>query len=355
MTMTMNDCISRISQLREEGLKNDELIRRAIRLIFFELNETPSQRKILLIVGAKGQSPSAGTVQKHLNEFWADIKSRMRVDLARPDIPAGMLDAAGELLSQMWTLASGEAAKSLEVFREASIQESREYRIKADLDVAQARSAAETLSQQMALVRSDLENTRQENASLEQARSEAVTRSDLAESRYQDSLEKIRTLSAELQEAGKENERFRHEHNERIKEIQREHEHSLDKLRAEAETRTKELIAEHANQSALLNKEIAGLNKALGLQEEQLAHLKLIRDHEVSSNRRLQEELDKAHDQISVYAREIHDLQLRLGDAITAHAQVKAKYDLISDIKQLGLVNPPKPSAKKPTKTKSPN
>lgn len=199
-----------IDVLRERFPDTQQLYRQVCALLFFHYGETPTANKLYQLVRKGSMSAPA----KALRDFWIEVREKSRVDVGRPDLPAEVAAAAGELAASLWQLAANAAQQGLQSFqheaqlevdnarqilettrheREAALEDSRratdsaaaEKRRAAELDALLVREQAAN-----ALLREEVARARQETGAAGSALADA--RKDFAAE-----LEKLRMSLAQ--------------------------------------------------------------------------------------------------------------------------------------------------------------
>jgi len=136
-----------------------ELSQMAANILFFEKGVHPSAKTVLDCT----QRGSMTDINRDVMEFWRDLRERTRIQLKSPVMPQGLVDAFGEVLTQMWTLASREAHQVLEDSRllaqaqvKAAKDEAHQAQQRADLAEQRKAEIGEELRQER-LLREDAE------------------------------------------------------------------------------------------------------------------------------------------------------------------------------------------------------
>ncbi|MGF6870635.1 DNA-binding protein [Paraburkholderia sp. MM5477-R1] len=102
-----------IDRLKAEFPKTRELYREVCALLFFRFGITPTANRLYQLV----KRGSMGTPTQVLGEFWAELREKSRVRIERPDLPADLQAAAGELVATLWTRSTTSAQAELEALR----------------------------------------------------------------------------------------------------------------------------------------------------------------------------------------------------------------------------------------------
>ncbi|MGF6301084.1 uncharacterized small protein (DUF1192 family) [Paraburkholderia sp. WC7.3d] len=102
-----------IDRLKAEIPKTRELYREVCALLFFRFGITPTANRLYQLV----KRGSMGTPTQVLGEFWTELREKSRVRIERPDLPADLQAAAGELVATLWTRSTTSAQAELEALR----------------------------------------------------------------------------------------------------------------------------------------------------------------------------------------------------------------------------------------------
>ncbi|SDQ57431.1 replication region DNA-binding N-term [Paraburkholderia fungorum] len=133
---------SDIEAVREHASDTQALYREVCALMFFRYGETPTANRLYQLVRKGSMSAPA----KALRDFWVEVREKTRVDVGRPDLPAEVAAAAGELAANLWRLSSDAANAGLDVFRQdvqAELAAARERLLDAESQRDEAASKAE--------------------------------------------------------------------------------------------------------------------------------------------------------------------------------------------------------------------
>ncbi len=211
---TIDNVRNAIQGLRDKGAANDELIDAACRLLFMQTGELPSQSRVLDLVRIPGSSPSASTVQKGINKFWATIRQRIGVSLSHPQVPQEVLEQIGESVSRMWDAAINGADQALSTRKQELENEFEKKSQECDIEVAQSRSALEAAKENEARALDEATKAREE-ATNAMADMEAAKRdlgiangiNENLESQLVEVKETINTLNQQIEAARQDTER----------------------------------------------------------------------------------------------------------------------------------------------------
>lgn len=95
-----------VDQLRTQFPVTKDLYREACVLLFFRHGITPTANKLYGLVRKGSMSAPAHA----LDAFWRDLREKSRVRIESPDIPEGLRESAGEMVSALWRQAQVDAA-----------------------------------------------------------------------------------------------------------------------------------------------------------------------------------------------------------------------------------------------------
>lgn len=97
-----------VDQLRTQFPVTKDLYREACVLLFFRHGITPTANKLYGLVRKGSMSAPAHA----LDAFWRDLREKSRVRIESPDIPEGLLESAGEMVSALWRQAQVDATNN---------------------------------------------------------------------------------------------------------------------------------------------------------------------------------------------------------------------------------------------------
>lgn len=298
MSAKEKELIDRIGQMREAGEQNAALIDEAIRGIYFHLEEDPTNQKVLALVSVPGRSPSTGTVQKHINQFKADLRKRLRLNLSLPEIPEAARIQVEEAMSAVIQSCQLAANSSLELERNEMQQESD--RVRRECNDALLRAKVE---------HEHLERTNQTlQESLTDAQSQvAALASELAE------LIKVNAnLAATIETQGTQLADLREERSV----LQRE----LTVTRDGYEARLSDQEKMHREAMEKTGQENKRLGSLLQEVEQKLTYARVEQRREADQRISLQQQLNKEQDRYADAIRESGRTQKALQDDIAAKA-----------------------------------
>lgn len=151
-----------VDQLRPQFPQTKDLYRETCMLLFFRHGITPTANKLYSLVRKGSMSAPANA----LDAFWRDLREKSRVRIESPDIPEGVRESAGNLVSALWrqaqeAAADGFAHRLAEVAETVSIKErsaEAATRLNADME------------QQISSMKAKLEASEQRAAEIERLR-----------------------------------------------------------------------------------------------------------------------------------------------------------------------------------------
>ncbi|MHA7680369.1 DNA-binding protein [Cupriavidus sp. PET2-C1] len=148
-----------IIKLRERFPETRALYREVCGLLFFRYGITPTANKLYGLV-RKG---SMGTPTEVLAQFWQDMRDKMRVTIAHPELPDALKQIAADAVQSIWQAANEAAAGELASLR----VEARHQASEAEAQRDQARAALAVAEQEKTVVQAELDAVRQARAALQ--------------------------------------------------------------------------------------------------------------------------------------------------------------------------------------------
>lgn len=103
-----NQIQAEVDQLRTQFPHTKDLYRETCVLLFFRYGITPTANKLYGLVRKGSMSAPANA----LDSFWRDLREKSRVRIESPDIPDGLRESIGEMVSAMWRQAQEGAANN---------------------------------------------------------------------------------------------------------------------------------------------------------------------------------------------------------------------------------------------------
>jgi len=308
----LEECRNELNKMREMGKKNDELIPEAIRLIFFKLEERPSQSKVLSLLSHAGSSPSATTVMKYIDQFMMDVRSKLQVKLALPDMPASVTLHLEEALGSLWNKAVDEAQARFNTDRDALIRTTDTQLSEAKLKCQQLDALNTTLQLQVQDLQEKLLASEKEITEL---------LDDVSSLRQQNQLLVVENTSANTKVSALE-----------LALSEEKEQHSLDVLNLNSKIQVIE--SNHADQitrnndlyetsKEKLHAEIIKLNGLLGAQDETVKYLKVTTLNETDKRRDLENDIAKWIEKHALLSNENTPLKTEL-------ATLKGKFERIA-------------------------
>lgn len=201
---TETELQSDIETLRGRFTETKDLYREVCALLFFRYGITPTASKLYQFVRKGSMSAPAEALAK----FWADLRSKARVEIDHPDLPPELKTSAAEAIADLWRQATAAARHELAVLRledQAAVEQAQGEEAQARQAAAEALASAETLRQQLAAAQESLQQRQTDLEAERRAHAGAVARLQelqrhLEEARSQQ--ERVRSdFSAELAKA----------------------------------------------------------------------------------------------------------------------------------------------------------
>ncbi|MBT2336535.1 DNA-binding protein [Variovorax paradoxus] len=146
------DIQSDIEALRGRFSETKDLYREVCALLFFRYGITPTASKLYQFVRKGSMNAPAEALAK----FWEDLRSKARVEIDHPDLPAELKTTAAEAIAELWRQATAAARHELAALRvedQAAIEQARDERDRAQHSAEEASTSAEVVRQQLAAVR----------------------------------------------------------------------------------------------------------------------------------------------------------------------------------------------------------
>ncbi|MGF6723355.1 hypothetical protein P3T43_002710 [Paraburkholderia sp. GAS41] len=131
-----------IDRLKVDFPKTRELYREVCALLFFRFGITPTANRLYQLV----KRGSMSTPTQVLGEFWVELREKSRVRIERPDLPADLQAAAGELVAALWTKSTTSAQAALDTLR-----------VEVEAERAAAQDAVSSLKAELARTETALE------------------------------------------------------------------------------------------------------------------------------------------------------------------------------------------------------
>lgn len=312
MSHTEIECQNVIATMHAQGVKNDELISKAIQMLFFDLGENPTQQRVLNMVRVPGKSPSAATVQKKINEFWVELRSKLGVKIAHPELPADVLKSFEGVLANLWDIAQAGAQRSVAEYQASADKQIEEAKRQADLAVSLAEGESRAAKEQASAAMSELSTARDELTRATNQVSEFRARAQMLESSLADSHVEISSLNALL---GTERQK-------------------LDSYKVEVQAE-KDLIAKaHQDAIEVQKKEISKLTALLVANDDVIMRLKIDVRREIDKGEALRAEADTARQTLASYQQEFRTLQGTYTALVAEHAELKGRFKAINKVRQ---------------------
>ncbi|BDT59171.1 hypothetical protein MasN3_26650 [Massilia varians] len=186
-----------VESLRAAYPRTPDLYREVCIVMFFRYGITPTANKLYQLV-RKG-SMSAPT--EALRGFWGDLRRSGKVELGQPSLPNDLAQAAGDLVSKLWSSAQASANQSFDEFRQTTAHE-RDLALR---DKQTVQDQLDNADRELQVLSAKLEAASRENAILREEA--AVSASAAAEMNA-----KLADARQAVSEAGRQLQAIRAEH-----------------------------------------------------------------------------------------------------------------------------------------------
>lgn len=192
---TENEILAEVESLKDRFSDTKALYREVCALLFFRHGITPTTNKLYQYVRKGTMSTPADALAK----FWEDLRSKARVEIDHPDLPAEIKTAAAEAIAALWAQATNAARGELAAIR-VELQADRERagheQANAELATAQALATVEQLRGELSSTHEAVQQLRVEREA--EARAHAGTAARLQE--LQTQLEQARAQQLRTQD-----------------------------------------------------------------------------------------------------------------------------------------------------------
>lgn len=181
-----------VERIRKEyPFKGDyrEQLRALIETLFFRFGERAGAQRLVNLLADNGRSPSTGTAQDEINQFWNRIRESAQIRLRRADLPEFLLEIFGKAAADLWEHALNTAEGTFGAFRsDADVQ----------IRAAESRAAESQQRADEALERAEqaTEHAREANA-LREEMAVRLSAAESARSAAEQSLAQLRTENSE--------------------------------------------------------------------------------------------------------------------------------------------------------------
>ena len=116
------------------------------KLLFFKYDRMPT----VALIRQYTQLGSTTNINTDLKSFWGVVRAKLKLNVIAPDVPEGLVEYAGEMMSSFWARASEDARKALdgeraeiEALRQADRQAVDMAQYERDKAIERANSAAD--------------------------------------------------------------------------------------------------------------------------------------------------------------------------------------------------------------------
>lgn len=140
---------SDVDALKDKISDTPVLYGKVCALLFFDYGITPTTNKLYQLV----RRGSMGVPTKALQDFWLALRSRAKVDVSHPDLPAELREMAGQVVASLWGAATERARSELAVLAD----ESRQAVSQMQGELATSRSEVEAAQDSLANARKSLD------------------------------------------------------------------------------------------------------------------------------------------------------------------------------------------------------
>lgn len=182
-----------VDLLRPRFPQTKDLYRETCVLLFFRHGITPTANKLYSLVRKGSMSAPANA----LDTFWRDLREKSRVRIEAPDIPEGLRESAGNLVSALWRQAQEAAADS---FAQRLVEVAEAVSINEQTAEAATRLNAD-MEQQIASLKTQLETTQQRAAEVERLRAGDISTLAAQEKTFKTLLNERDRLAMSLENA----------------------------------------------------------------------------------------------------------------------------------------------------------
>src|SRR5438128_2321010 len=138
------EILAEVEALKARFSDTKELYREVCTLLFFRHGIAPTTNKLYQYV-RKG---TMSTPAEALAKFWNDLRSKARVEIDHPDLPAEIKAVAAEAIAALWTQATAAARAELAAIRvelQAGRERAQHDQAQAELATGQALATVEQL------------------------------------------------------------------------------------------------------------------------------------------------------------------------------------------------------------------
>jgi chromosome segregation ATPase len=130
-----------VNKIKQEFTETKAIYREVCMLLFFRYGLTPTANKLYQYVHRGSMSAPA----EALNKFWAELRSKSKLQLDHPDLPENLRNISGELISKIWVEARTLANETFVELNKQSSEEIQRYKLSEQL----TREALETKQEEL--------------------------------------------------------------------------------------------------------------------------------------------------------------------------------------------------------------
>jgi chromosome segregation ATPase len=130
-----------VNKIKQEFTETKAIYREVCMLLFFRYGLTPTANKLYQYVHRGSMSAPA----EALNKFWAELRSKSKLQLDHPDLPENLRNISGELISKIWAEARTLANETFVELNKQSSEEIQRYKLSEQL----TREALETKQEEL--------------------------------------------------------------------------------------------------------------------------------------------------------------------------------------------------------------
>ncbi|WEL99006.1 DNA-binding protein [Delftia tsuruhatensis] len=166
---------SDVDALRGRFTDTKDLYREVCALLFFRYGITPTASKLYQFVRKGSMSAPAEALAK----FWADLRSKARVEIDHPDLPSELKESAAGAIAELWRQATAAARHELAALRladQATVEQAQGEEARARQAAAEALASVDTLRQQLSAAQESLQQRQTDLEAERRAHAGAVAR-----------------------------------------------------------------------------------------------------------------------------------------------------------------------------------
>ncbi|MBT9610810.1 MAG: DNA-binding protein [Aquabacterium sp.] len=171
---TETEILSEVEALKERFSDTRALYREVCALLFFRHGITPTANKLYQYV-RKG---SMSTPTEALAKFWDELRSKARIEIDHPDLPADLKTVAAEAIASLWRQATETARGELDAIRleaQAKAQQAQHDAAAALRQTEQAEATLRTQKSEATQLQAELDALRLEHAATQARLNEIQT------------------------------------------------------------------------------------------------------------------------------------------------------------------------------------